>query len=82
MSNETRIIDITVNRFHTVDLSDADARRILADASELLTTDDGANDVACRVTFRLQGSVTTFDVGDGSVDSEAEYDAVCATGGR
>jgi hypothetical protein len=73
---------MAVNRFHTANLTDADARRILAAASEVLTTDDGADDVACATNFQLQGAVTTFTVGDGSVDSEAEYLAVRATGGR
>lgn len=83
MSNGTPTrVDMTVNRYHTANLTDADARRILADASEVLTTDDGANDVACPTTFQLQGTVTTFTTGDGSVDSQAEYLAVRATGGR
>jgi hypothetical protein len=73
---------MTVNRFHTASLTDAEARRILTDASEVFTTDDGVNDVACPMDFQLQGAVTTFDVGDGSVDSRAEFRAVCDTGGR
>ena len=56
MSNGTPTrVDMTVNRFHTANLTDADARRILTDASEVLTTDDGANDVACAMNFQLQG---------------------------
>ncbi|MFN2452863.1 MAG: HEAT repeat domain-containing protein [Pyrinomonadaceae bacterium] len=79
--NSTRV-DMTINRYHTANLSDADARTILANASEALTTDDGANDVACPMDFQLQGTVTTFTTGDGSVDSQAEYNAVRGTGGR
>lgn len=32
--------DTTVNQYHTANTTDADARRSLADASEMLTTDD------------------------------------------
>lgn len=40
-------VEIAVNRFHTASLTDEEARQILADASEVLTTDDGVNDVVC-----------------------------------
>jgi hypothetical protein len=80
-------INITVSRYQSssgtgASITDADARRILADASTLLSTQDGQGDVACSMNFQLSGTVGTFSVGDGSIDSGTEYLAVCGTPNR
>jgi hypothetical protein len=55
---------LSVSRHRDVPpLSDADVKRILADASRMLKKDSRRNDdkdVACNVTFTLKGSVGTF----------------------
>jgi hypothetical protein len=46
-----------VSRHTTTSLTNADADRILADATTLLQTNDGAGDVACAVGMGRQGNV-------------------------
>ncbi len=63
-------------------LSNADADRILSDMTTVLRTNDGPGDVACNVKFRRKGGVEPFTTGDGSIDSQAEFDAVLALPGH
>ena len=64
---------LQVRRFTTTPLTDADADRILADATTAMQTNDGPGDVACGVSMVRDGAVTTFSTGDGSIDSSAEF---------
>ena len=76
---------LRVGRFRTATLSDADADAILRAASSVLQTDDdgsNAGDVACPVQFTRRGNVTAFMVGDGSIDSAAEFNEVVALPGH
>jgi hypothetical protein len=57
-------------------LTNQQADTILAAASSALRNNDGPGDVECSATFRRDGNVGTFTQGDGSIDSEREYDAV------
>jgi hypothetical protein len=73
---------LQVRRFTTTTLSNADADRILADATTVLQMNDGAGDVACAVTLVRDGDVTAFADGDGSIDSGAEFSALIGLPGH
>jgi len=55
---------------------------ILANATEILQTQDGADDVACAVRLARRGNVTEFSAGDGSIDGPAEFDAIMRAPGN
>ena len=65
--------DLQVRRFTSTALADARADAILVDATNVIQTDSGANDIACNVGLRRTGAVTTFSTGDGSIDSATEF---------
>ena len=67
---------LQVRRYITAVLSDADADRILADATTVLQTNDGAGDVSCDVEMVRDGPTTTFETGTGIINSEADFIAV------
>jgi hypothetical protein len=67
---------LQVSRHATTQLDNARADAILADASNVLQVKDGAEDVSCSVALTREGDVTEFTIGDGSIDSEAEFNAV------
>jgi len=69
-------VGLRISRFRTTALTNAEADRILTLMSNVLQTKDDASDVACLVQFRRAGRVTAFVYGDGSIDSQAEYNAV------
>jgi hypothetical protein len=73
---------LQVRRFTTSSLTNADADRILADATTVLQTNDGPGDVACATVLVRDGDVTAFTEGDGSVDSAAEFNALIALPGH
>jgi PBS lyase HEAT-like repeat-containing protein len=73
---------LQVRRFTTAALTNANADSILADATTVLKTDEGAGDVACSVTLARAGSVATFTQGDGSIDSGAEFSSLIALPGH
>lgn len=76
------VVDMAVKRYTSATLSNADADAILDEANDILQTDDGSNDVACTVAFLRKGNVTSFSTGDGSIDSQAEFNAVIALSGQ
>jgi hypothetical protein len=57
-------------------LTNAQADAILADATTVLKTNDGEGDVSCNVEFSRSGNVSVFSTGDGSIDSQAEFNAI------
>jgi len=63
-------------------LSNTRASTILSGMTTVLRTNDGPGDVACNVKFRRKGGVEPFTTGDGSIDSQAEFDAVLALPGH
>jgi hypothetical protein len=73
--------NLQVSRFNTATMTNADADRIFADASTVLQTNNGVGDLACTAGFTRNGNVTTFATGDGSIDSQAEFNAVIGTAG-
>ncbi len=54
-------------------MSNRRADAILADATNVLQTDDGGDDVACDVKLRRRGNVTKFNSGDGSIDNPDDF---------
>jgi len=77
-SAESASYSLTVKRHKSVVLTADDVDRILRDASALLKRKDGANDVACNVTFKRNGPVETFESNDTPViiKTAADRDAV------
>lgn len=67
---------LRVSRFTTTVLTGGDADSIFSDATSVLKTDDGAGDAGCRITVSRLGSVTVFSTGDGSIDSQTEFNNV------
>jgi hypothetical protein len=70
---------LSTSRHTQSQLTDADAKTILAQASSVLQTKDGPDDVACNVTLSLAGSVSTFDfpIPD-ELYTPADFEAVCS----
>ena len=73
--------NLSVSRYTTATLNNTDADRIMADASTVAQTADFAGDVACNIAMTRSGNVTTFSTGDGSIDSQAEFNAVMGAPG-
>lgn len=67
---------LQISRYTTSGLTNARADQILADMETILQTNDGPGDVACNVAFTRNGNVTTFATGTGSINSEANFNAV------
>lgn len=68
--------NLQVSRFNTTNLTDARAGEIIAEMGTILQTKDGPTDVPCNVRFVLDGAVTTFATGTGSINSQAGFVAV------
>ena len=60
-------IAFQVRRFTTPRLTNADADKILADATTVLQTNDDPGDLACATDLVRVGDVTAFTEGNGSV---------------
>ncbi|TPK49604.1 hypothetical protein FJ492_00460 [Mesorhizobium sp. B2-5-4] len=67
---------LQVSRFTTSRLTDKDADDVLAAATTVVSVSDVAGDVACPVTFIRDGSVTAFTQGSGTINSQADFNAV------
>jgi predicted alpha/beta hydrolase len=65
-----------VRRFNTASLTNEAADRILTDATIVLQAFDGPGDLACPVNMVRNGPVTAFTTGDGSIDSQAEFNTL------
>lgn len=75
-SSSTVTHQLQISRFASANLTDARADQILADATTVLRTNDGAGDVACDVRLERDGAVTTFNTGNGIINSGADFTAV------
>ena len=71
-----------VRRFTTTTLTNADADRILTDATAILWRDNGISDVACSVRLLRNGNVTVFANGNGVINSQADFNAINGLPGR
>ena len=68
--------ELAIDRYTTSSLTNAQADSILADATEVLQTNDGEGDVSCNVEFVRDGDVSVFTTGDGSIDSNTEFNTI------
>ncbi len=73
---------LRVHYHTTTTLDNRRADAILAEATEILQTKDGAGDVACKVRLAREGDVTEFSAGDGSIDSGNEFGAIVGPSGH
>ena len=73
---------LEVRRFTTSVLSNADADRILTDATRVLARNDGTGDVACSVRLFRQGNVSAFNNGNGIINSNADFNTINGLAGR
>ena len=73
---QERHVALEIRRFTRVTLSNRTADAILARATNVLQTDDPPGDMTCLAHFARVGNVTEFTGGDGSVDSQAEFNAL------
>jgi hypothetical protein len=62
----------------SVNLTELDADRILADMSDVLRTSDGPDDIECNISFCRDGGIEEFAIDDGIIDNSAELAAVAA----
>lgn len=74
--SEPLIRRLSVNRFEGTGLSEAEADRILGDASTVWRTSDGTADVACDTAICRDRAVATFDAGNGIVDTRETLNEV------
>jgi PBS lyase HEAT-like repeat-containing protein len=81
-SNPMAAVRLGINRYTTVSLSDARADQIIADGIKFLNDNDGTGDVSCPIELVRDGAVSSFTAANGIINSQADYNAVCATGGR
>lgn len=68
----------TVARYTSATLTEGDTDRILNEGMKVLREVDGPDDVSTVVDLRRNGAVAPFGAGDGSIDSQAEFDQVDA----
>lgn len=68
--------DLQTRRYVTTPLTNARTDQILTDMGTILQNVDSPGDVACRVAFERDGNVTTFNTGTGSINSQADFQAV------
>ena len=74
---------LKVSKHRDVDLTTQELKKLLARATQLLKTKDGANDVVCNVTFKLDGEIKPFasDRTPAVIRTEEDRDAVHAEAG-
>lgn len=66
----------TVSRHTATSITTTAIDNYFAAATELLQKRDIGDDIRCAVTFQRSGSVSTFNVGDGYIDSDTEENNV------
>jgi hypothetical protein len=71
-----------ISRHTNARLTNAEADSILAEGMRILRDIDGSGDVRCPLDIRRDGNVGTFSVGNGIINTTADWLAVCNTGGR
>jgi hypothetical protein len=69
-------------RYTTSTLANGDADTIYTAARGVLSTDDGATDVSCAVgALQRNGDVTTFNNGNGIINSQADFNTIIGLNG-
>lgn len=72
----TRFQTLQVSRHTNAATTNQGADTILSNATARLKTNDGTGDVSCCVEFERSGAVTTFALGNGIINSAADFTAV------
>jgi hypothetical protein len=72
---------LQITRFVTAQINEDDADDILRNASTVLQTNDGDDDVSCNLTLTRDGNLTTFTRGDGEIHTESDFRQVCSEPG-
>jgi len=68
--------DLEVSRHGSTTLDGTRADQVFADGSAVARQSDGIGDVSCGIDLRRDGNVTTFDIGSGIINSQADFQAV------
>src|ERR1700680_457428 len=73
---------LTVSKHAASRLIDSDAKSILDQSSKALQSKDGPEDVACKVTLSLSGTVSSFDFPTpNEIDTPDDFKTVCSSPG-
>ena len=72
---------LPVSRHNSTTIDNHDADRILDDATAILLQSDGADDLACDTRLHRNGNVGVFHEGTGTINSQADYNAVLGLDG-
>ncbi len=78
----TRFQTLQVSRHTNAAITNQRADTIFSNATTVLRTNDGAGDVSCCVEFERSGTVTTFALGNGIINSGADFNAVIGLPGN
>ena len=70
-----------IARHTTASLTESEVDSFFLDATELLWTIDGEDDVACPILFLRNGSIDVFTEGDGTINNQQQRDDVIAVPG-
>ncbi len=74
---QTLVVPLRVAYVHQdAALTGAEADRILAEMTKILRENDGPGDTECDIRLERDGAVREILVGDGAIDSAAEWDEV------
>ena len=73
--------NLRISRFRTSALTNAEAERIVGDATAVLQVSNGPTDVACNVAFTRAGHVGTFNTGNGIINTGADFSTIVALPG-
>ncbi|HNP28525.1 MAG TPA: VCBS repeat-containing protein, partial [Nitrospirales bacterium] len=73
---------LEVSRFNTSTLTNADADRILDDATRVVWRNDGPGDISCAARLYRNGNVTVFNNGNGTINSQADFNTINGLAGR
>lgn len=80
-ANDLRTVSVTVHRHGSMQLSDAEADRILADMGTVLQSDDSGPDVATPVRFVRNGAVRVLPATvPGTIATQADWTTLMDTG--
>ncbi|MGH9461908.1 MAG: HEAT repeat domain-containing protein [Vicinamibacteria bacterium] len=70
-----------MSRHDSTPIEGTRADEVLVDGSAVATQADGIGDVSCGVNLQRDGDLTTFDMGSGIINSQADFLAVLALPG-
>lgn len=81
-STGNNIQALQISRHTSADIDTTAADNLLRAATTTLQTKDGVDDVSCDIVLARQGNISTFSVGDGTVNSEEDFKALVSLPGH